>query len=241
MNEMGLFMKRLIKLISKKIKLNSTLNGYGRFKIVEQVQIKKDEQDMSIEGINFINMKFSLDPELWHETFLNVMTFSLKPTNCIEVGVSKGRTTKILSANCSNVYAIDIDPSASFYIDKLNNVSFINEESRYALAGLLPKLRNEVDFIFVDGDHRADTVMLDVEISLQLLSDTGLLVLHDTYPKDYSFISERNEWCGDSYKVPKLIQNKFKEVRLVTLPIHPGLTIVQKIFSQPHWMNPSKA
>lgn len=234
-------MKRLIEFILKKIKLNSTLNVRGGFEIVEQIKIEKDEHDMGIEGINFINMKFSLDPELWHETFLNAMTKSLKPTNCIEVGVSKGRTTRILSANCSNVYAIDIDPSALFYTNKLNNVSFINEESRYALAGLLPKLRNKVDFIFVDGDHRSDAVMLDVEISLQLLSDTGLLVLHDTYPKDYSFISEKNEWCGDSYKVPILIENKFKEVRLVTLPIHPGLTIVQKIFSQPHWMNPSKA
>lgn len=231
-------MKHLIEFILKKIQLNSILNVYGGFKIIEQIEVKKDEHDMDIEGINFINLKFSLDPELWHETFLNVMTISLKPLNCIEVGVSKGRTTRILSANCSNVYAIDIDPSALSYIDKLNNVSFINKESRHALAELLPKLRNNVDFIFVDGDHRADAVMLDVEISLQLLSDTGLLVLHDTYPKDYSFISEKNEWCGDSYKVPNLIENKFKEVRLVTLPTHPGLTIVQKIFSQPHWMNP---
>jgi predicted O-methyltransferase YrrM len=231
-------MKKFIQLSLNKIKTKYILSRYRDIKIADQNKIGKEENHSGIEGINYINMKFSLDPELWHETFLNVMTFRLKPVNCIEVGVSKGRTTRILSENCSNVYAIDIDPNALDHINNLENVSFINEESRLALAGLLPKLKNNVDFIFVDGDHRSQAVMADVEISLQLLSDTGLLVLHDTYPKDYSFISEENEWCGDSYKVPNLIENKYKEMRLVTLPIHPGLTIVQKIFSQPHWMNP---
>ena len=231
-------MNRFTQLVLNKVKTKYILSKYRDKKTSYQNKINKEENLSDIEGINFINMKFSLDPELWHETFLNVLTFRLKPINCIEVGVSKGRTTRILSGNCSNVYAIDIDSNALNHIDNLENVSFINEESRLALAGLLPKLRNNVDFIFVDGDHRSEAVMADVEISLELLSDAGLLVLHDTYPRDYSFISEKNEWCGDSYKVPNLIENNYKEMRLVTLPIHPGLTIVQKIFRQPHWMIP---
>lgn len=47
------------------------------------------------------------------------------------------------------------------------------------------------DFIFLDGDHRAATVYLELSAALRRLSPGGLIVLHDFFP------SARPLWVGE--------------------------------------------
>ena len=41
---------------------------------------------------------------------------------------------------------------------------------------------NKFDFIFLDGDHSASTVYLEIAIATKLLNKDGYLLLHDYYP-----------------------------------------------------------
>jgi predicted O-methyltransferase YrrM len=42
--------------------------------------------------------------------------------------------------------------------------------------------KQRYDLIFLDSDHRADTVYQEVSAALPLLSSNGVLLLHDYYP-----------------------------------------------------------
>lgn len=84
------------------------------------------------------------------------------------------------------------------------------------------------DFIFIDGDHRIEKVMADFEVAAQLLSSNGLIGIHDTYPRNESFVSSENKWCSNSYLAPEKIRERFRGWETITIPVHPGLTLAQR-------------
>jgi hypothetical protein len=70
-----------------------------------------------------------------------------------------------------------------------------------------------------------------------MMSEGGVIALHDTYPKSIEFTSEANEWCGSAYRVPEMIRKSYPDFECITIARHPGLTLVQKAISKPFWMN----
>ena len=175
-------------------------------------------------------------PAYWHLDFLGTLLKTLKPTISIEVGVSKGEATVAFSKFSEKVFAIDMDSSSQKYISHLRNVQFINLDSWNALDRLSESHTGRVDFCFIDGNHVADIVFGDFERAYVLMSEHGLILLHDTYPKSVEYVSAKNEWCGSAYLVPEMIKQKYPNLDLITIPSHPGITIVQKGISRPHWM-----
>jgi predicted O-methyltransferase YrrM len=176
--------------------------------------------------------------EYWHLEFLGVLLKTLKPKLSIEVGVSKGEATAAFSEFSEKVIAIDMDTDSKKYISRLKNVHFMNLDSWSALEQLKNSHVSKVDFCFIDGNHVADVVFGDFERAYVLMSEQGLILLHDTYPKSEEFVSSKNEWCGSAYLVPEMIRQKYPELDLITIPSHPGITIVQKRISRPQWMKP---
>ena len=70
---------------------------------------------------------------------------------------------------------------------------------------LLAATRATFDVIFVDGDHRYQTVHDDAAQAIRHLSDGGWLVMHDCLPENASQASDDREgngpWCGGAYRV----------------------------------------
>lgn len=172
-------------------------------------------------------MLLARNPDLWHSDFLRVLLSATRPEVSVEIGIATGGTTKMLSKLSSRVYAVDVDPAAVKRAGRISNVVPTLGDSTQTLLDLA-SMGVSADFVFIDGDHRVDKVMADFEAASRLLSQNGIIAIHDTYPRDMSFVSEDNEWCGDSYLAPARILREFQEWSVLTIPVHPGLTLCQR-------------
>ena len=182
---------------------------------------------------NSIKRKKYKDPDGWHEGFIQVLSEIIKPKISIEIGVGTGVVTKILAEYSESVIAIDIDRQAVDNVQDVSNLSFINSNSHDALKNLI-KLNIEAELIFIDGDHNADVVMQDFMLSTKLISPSGIIIIHDTYPRNLSFTT--TDTCADSYLIPDRIKNLPQDFNIITIPVHPGLTIIQCHVSRPDWI-----
>lgn len=174
--------------------------------------------------------------ELWHESFIGHFVAALHPRLSLEIGVAEGRTTRHLSMWSLEVIGIDLDPESPARLRHLRNVRVITSDSVAALQQLRSSRLGQVDFCFIDGDHRAEYAIEDFRNVLPLLAPRAVVVLHDTYPRSADVVSDLNQWSGSAWKLPDMIRSEFPGLDLVTLPIPPGLTFVQRAVRGPAWM-----
>lgn len=103
----------------------------------------------------------------------------------VEIGVDRCDTTIYLlenSLNLKHLYAVDpyINRKSRLEIVKkqlepYSNCTFINSTSSDA-ANIIP---NELDFIFIDGDHSYEAVLSDLQNYVPKIRSGGLLTGHD--------------------------------------------------------------
>ena len=125
----------------------------------------------------------------------------------LEIGNFEGRSTIWFAQHCPQATITSVDPSnigaketLISNIDQCPNKGRINlifQDSRKFLP-TLP--RNSMDFIYVDGSHKAEDVLLDGLNSWLLLKEDGILLFDD-----YEW--EGNDMYGSpgfSGKLPKI-------------------------------------
>lgn len=115
----------------------------------------------------------------------------------VEFGSFYGRSTTALADNCKGrVWAVD--PWSGNYPDNegtaMNTVNtYVYPHFRQFLSDhiksgrVVPhrgfsysfKLPYQVDMVFIDGDHREDTVHRDIDKALELVKDGGIISGHD--------------------------------------------------------------
>lgn len=110
----------------------------------------------------------------------------------VEIGVLDGETTKMMSLN-SNAPIYAIDPIIADSMDTnligseqliLNNMSHYKDFKFYKdfSFNLSKDWNQKFDFIFVDGDHRYESVKRDFEEWYALLEKDGYIAFHDSGP-----------------------------------------------------------
>ena len=80
------------------------------------------------------------------------------------------------------------------------------------------------DVVFIDADHSRQAVEADFHGIWPYVSDEGLVLLHDTNPETEADTAPG--LCGDAWKFAAFMDDDYQAV---TLPYHPGLTIVRKL------------
>jgi predicted O-methyltransferase YrrM len=154
--------------------------------------------------------------------------FGNKPLTGIEIGVFRGENAKSIleTVNIKKLYLIDpyqpyienhflSEPQAAEEImfAKLkpfwNQVSFIKLKSHDAIT-MIPE---QVDFVYIDGDHNYDTVKNDIEMYAARIKKGGIIGGHDISSADVCRAVQeyaRENWLGIFIVPPDWFMQKSK-------------------------------
>jgi predicted O-methyltransferase YrrM len=112
----------------------------------------------------------------------------LQPQTILEVGTSLGLTTAYLAAACPGARTVSLEgcpqtaalARQNFQHLPLPNLTLIEGE----FSGTLPKALNQlqqVDFVFLDGNHRYEPTISYFEVCLEKRTENSVFVLDDIY------------------------------------------------------------
>lgn len=172
------------------------------------------------------------------------------PNTIVEVGVYEGHTTFTMSDTYTQynpnlkIYAIDPhvgsvdileDPTDihnnfmyNMSVCKQKNVEFIRKHSENGLIDLINQ-GVKPEFIFIDGDHHASTVLTDLVLSFKMLVTGGIILCDDA--TDWKYIDKNG--TASAQMSPRLAVETFiacnwHKLEIVKLP-NMGQTAFRKI------------
>ena len=92
-----------------------------------------------------------------------------------------------------------------------------------------------LDMVFIDADHKFESALRDFDNVFPHVRNDGFIFLHDTYPHDEKWLAP--QYCNDCYKTAEYIRENYSDkCEIITIPVHPGLSIVRKCEKQLEWM-----
>lgn len=151
---------------------------------------------------------------------LNLLARLAKESNIIvEFGCFYGRSTRCLADNTSGIVHA-VDPwVADYYNDKnefvgcLDNGSFDgfhrNLADHISSGRVIPhrclsweaRLPEDVDLVFIDGDHRYESVRRDIIIAKKLIGEKGIIAGHDYNHPDWFGVKKAVDEMFTKYEV----------------------------------------
>jgi len=122
-------------------------------------------------------------------THIGASTLHIATGLSANVEPGEGTSARVVSVDIANVndpvskpwlaHGTRLSPAGMLAEMKLSRtVDFVTSKSLDYLSGC----RTKFDFIFLDGDHSAKTVYLEIPIALGLLNPGGVILLHDYFP-----------------------------------------------------------
>ncbi len=122
-----------------------------------------------------------------------------------------------------------VDPEPDFKAD------FIGTSDEYfaniTSGNIFNIKRKEFDCIFLDGLHHELQVRKDFESALNILSQNGYIVIHDTVPprEEITIVPRQTkEWCGSVYRFACTLC-KYDFIDFKTFPVDYGVTICWRV------------
>ena len=172
-------------------------------------------------------------PENWHESFIEHLASILEPKVYVELGLYKCELFNRIITYAQQLIGVDIDAEAGKWMAKSDKVKFVNSATDEFAA----KLRAHpiaIDMLFIDADHSKEAVLRDFWDFFPFVSPHGIIILHDTHPKDIDYTQPG--YCNDAYKAAEELSRQTDRIELMTIPVHPGLTLCRKRTAQLSWM-----
>lgn len=154
-------------------------------------------------------------------SYINLIISLIKTVGCekyLELGIWTGDNISEVHKHCNYCLGVDnVDNRKHFDYDfKLCTTDDFFQNNKEFF-----------DIIFIDANHTFEMVKKDFINSIKILNKFGLILIHDTDPIDQFYIDPSQ--CGDSYKITNWIEENYKDLNVITLPIHiAGLTIVNR-------------
>jgi len=152
-----------------------------------------------------------------HQAFIPALVGSIGAESYLEFGTYLNDT--IAAVQCARKFGVDIHAARcdGVMVFRMTTAQFIADHA----ATHAP-----YDLVFIDADHDKDAVAADFFGILPHVSHDGLILLHDTNPE--TLADTATGLCNNSWEfVKRLHDERFESV---TLPFHPGLTIVRNRF-----------
>lgn len=164
---------------------------------------------------------------LFHSKIIRDIAEEMRPQVYVGLGICGGYTFQAVLPHAVEAYACDIDPNC------INSVQ--NPKTRFygmptdEFAGVWKnEIKKQINLIFIDAGHSKENVFEDAtNFYPYLKEDTGLMILHDTWPPDRETYT-KPEYCGDGYLAKDKLLARLPNVEMATIPCQYGLTLIRK-------------
>jgi len=163
--------------------------------------------------------------ENWHENFIIHLTSIIRPKTYVELGLYQCELFNRIIPYADKLIGVDNSSEAGKYLKKSKKTEFIFSDT----VTYYKKIKENpiiIDMLFIDANHSKESVLEDFENFFPFVSDQGIILLHDGYPKNEKYTT--SGYCGDGYKAIEALSKKTDEYEMTTIPVHPGLTICRK-------------
>lgn len=171
-------------------------------------------------------------------TWLARVQTALKPRVYVEIGVETGLSLRLAG---QETLVIGIDPvprvppaeatRPGLHLFAMTSRAFF--ASADTLAPPLPAALRAIDFAFIDGDHRFETVLRDFIDLEARMAPGGVIALHDTWPLNAHTASPLRQtgfYSGDGWKLVPCLRALRPDLRVMTVATSPtGLTFVTRL------------
>jgi predicted O-methyltransferase YrrM len=161
-----------------------------------------DDRGVTLNAVIDVSRAKAIRGYMAHEELKWLAERALESRVIIEVGCWQGRSTRALADHCPGVI-YSIDPWEGPYLNEDGSIHKINtsvfeifqsnladhvesgrvvpvrQTSQSAWSYLADTIGETVDLVFLDGDHRYDTVVAEIESYRLLLKPGGILAGHD--------------------------------------------------------------
>ena len=156
-----------------------------------------------------------------HEGLIPALAAELGVTRYLELGIHQNETIGGVMEACPDAYVVGVDRYEP--AEWVLGVNYRIMSTVEYLAGPVAT-DGPFDMVFIDADHNSEAVLTDFHGVWPHVAPDGLVLLHDTNPETVADTSPG--LCGDGWKAARQLTQSGHEA--VTLPYHPGLTIVRK-------------
>lgn len=170
--------------------------------------------------------------ENWHEDFITYLASQYRPKIYVELGLYQCELFNKIVPYADILIGVDISPAAGKHMTVSEKTVFVNSTTDEFVEGLRISPIS-IDMLFIDADHSKESVLKDFWNYLPFVKDHGLILLHDTHPKNLQYTEKG--YCGDAYLVIEELKKHTDEFEFMTIPIHPGLTLIRKRKTQLSW------
>ncbi|NDK09868.1 class I SAM-dependent methyltransferase [Candidatus Gracilibacteria bacterium] len=168
----------------------------------------------------------------WHEDFIVHLAKVLKPNVYVELGLYKCELFNRIIPHSKKLIGVDLSTDAGKYMKKTDKTTFYNMTTDECYLKL--KEQNlKIDLLFIDANHSKESVKLDFDNYFNLVSDQGVILLHDGFPRNKKFTE--SGYCGDGYLAIKELTQEKDRYEMMTIPMHPGVTICRKRKNHLDW------
>lgn len=180
-----------------------------------------------------LRLLHSRPENLWHEDFIVNLAKVLKPRVYCELWLYKCELFNRMVPLVWSAIWVDMSPDPLKYMRRDKRISFLEMST----DEYYEKIKDDspfIDLLFIDADHSKESVLRDFQNFFPLVKDQWIILLHDGFPKSKDF-AQRWTYCGDCYLAIEELSKKTNGYEMVTIPVHPGLTICRKRNAQVNW------
>ncbi len=147
---------------------------------------------------------------------INSMIKHVKATKYLEIGISDGNN--FANINCK--HKIGVDPE----LTSPATYHFTSDD-------FFEKNKETFDVIFLDGLHHSDQLERDINNSLKILNENGIILCHDMIPISYEqqkIPYTGGSWTGDVWKTFVKFRQTCADLVMFTLDIDMGIGVIMK-------------
>ena len=176
--------------------------------------------------------KIFINEDNWHEDFIVHIAKVIKPNTYVELWLYKCELFNRVIPYAKELIWVDLASEPGKYMKKNKKTSFHNmtTDDYYEI---IKKQWKKIDLLFIDANHSKESVKQDFENYFELVSDQWIILLHDWFPKNKKFT--QSWYCWDWYIAIEELTKHNKNYEMMTLPVHPWLTICRKRKKHLNW------